>query len=73
MLQVVLDLFDAHLISRVDDIDESISLFEIVAPVGANFTLTTDIPNVQLKTVLLLKIKEKRDVSHELGVVSWQS
>ena len=57
--QVLLDFLDTHLISRVDNIDERVSLVVVIAPVGSDLTLTTDVPNVQLKSVLrLFKIQD---------------
>ena len=54
LLKVILDLLHAHLVGRVDHIDQSVSLVVVVAPVGANLALTADIPHVELKTVLRL-------------------
>ena len=54
LLKVILDLLHAHLIGRVHHVDQSVSLVVVVAPVGANLTLTADVPHVQLKTVLRL-------------------
>ena len=54
LLQVILDLLHAHLIGGVHHIDQSVGLVVVVAPVGANLTLTADVPHVQLKTVLRL-------------------
>ena len=54
LLKVILNFLHTHLIGGVDHIDESVSLVVVVSPVGTDFTLTTDVPNVQLKTVLRL-------------------
>ena len=54
LLKVILDLLHAHLVGRVDHVDQSVSLVVVVAPVWANLTLTTNIPYVQLKTILRL-------------------
>ena len=54
LVQVTLHLLHAHIVSRVDDVDEGISLLVVVSPVGSNLTLTTDIPHVQLEAVLRL-------------------
>ena len=54
LLQVLLDLSHAHLVSGVDHVDESIGLVVVVAPVRADLPLTTDIPNVEFEAILLL-------------------
>ena len=54
LLQVLLDLCHAHLVSRIDHVDESIGLVVVVAPVGADLSLATDIPNIELEAILLL-------------------
>ena len=57
--EVVLNFLNAHLIGGVDHVDKSISLVVVVPPVRADLTLTTDVPNVQLKTVLRLGTAKK--------------
>ena len=54
LLQVLLDLLHAHLVSGVDHVDEGVGLVVVVAPVRADLPLTTDIPNVELEAILLL-------------------
>ena len=63
LIQVALDFFNTRLISRVDDVDEGIGILVVVWPVGANLTLTTDIPNVELEAILRLKEEKKERCS----------
>ena len=55
LLQVLLDLLHAHLVSGVDHVDESVGLVVVVTPVRADLPLTTDIPNVEFESILLLR------------------
>ena len=55
LLQVLLDLIHAHLVSGVDHVDESVGLVVVVTPVRADLPLTTDIPNVEFESILLLR------------------
>ena len=54
LLQVLLDLLHTHLVSGVDHVDKGIGLIVVVAPVRADLPLATDIPNVELESILLL-------------------
>ena len=54
LLQILLDLRHTHLVSGVDHVDKSVGLVVVIAPVRADFPLTTDIPNVELEAILLL-------------------
>ena len=54
LLQVLLDLLHAHLVGGVDHVDEGVGLVVVVAPVRADLPLATDIPNVELESILLL-------------------
>ena len=63
LIQVALDFFNTRLISRVDDVDEGIGILVVVWPVGADLTLTTDIPNVELEAILRLKEEKKESCS----------
>ena len=63
LIQVALDFFNTRLISRVDDVDEGIGILVVVWPVGADLTLTTDIPNVELEAILRLKEEKKERCS----------
>ena len=67
-------LLESHVIRRVDDVNETVSVLEVVLPVGTDFALTTDIPHIQLETVLGLKTNLRRLKSRfsnfELSVLS---
>jgi hypothetical protein len=45
---------ESHVIGGVNDVNETISVLVVVLPVGTDLTLTTDIPNVQFKSILSL-------------------
>ena len=54
LVQVWLDFRYTGVISWVDDVDECVSLIVVISPVGSDLSLTTDIPNVQLESILRL-------------------
>ena len=47
-------LSESHVISGVNDVHHTVSVLVVVLPVGTDLTLTTDIPDVQFKSVLSL-------------------
>ena len=52
-------LFKAHVIGGIDYVDEPVGVFEVVLPVGTDFTLATDIPYIQFETVLGLQTSSR--------------
>ena len=48
-------LLETLLIRGVNDVNESISVLEVVLPVGADGALTTNVPHIQLEAILSLK------------------
>ena len=47
-------LFETHVVSRVDHVDEAISVLVVVFPVGSDLALTSNVPHVQLEAFLRL-------------------
>ena len=48
-LELIPSLIEAHLISRVDDVDEGIDVLKMIPPVFANLLLTPHIPQFKFK------------------------
>jgi hypothetical protein len=51
-------LFETHVVSRVDHVDEAISVLVVVFPVGSDLALTSNVPHVQLEAFLRLSPKK---------------
>ena len=56
LLQGIVALLDSFLISRVDDIDDTVSAIIVVLPVWSDCLLAANIPHVKFEAVLSLKI-----------------
>jgi hypothetical protein len=56
-LELIRALFKTHVISGVDDVNHTVSVLVVVLPVGADLTLTSDIPDVQFKSILSLNTR----------------
>ena len=49
-MQLILTVFKSKTISRIDDPNKSVRVLKVIAPVGANGRLATNIPEIKLKT-----------------------
>ena len=45
-------LLETHVVGGVDHVDNAVGVLVIVLPVGANLTLTTNVPDIEFKAVL---------------------
>jgi hypothetical protein len=45
-------LLKTHVVGRVHDVDNAVSVLVIVLPVGTNLTLTTNVPDIEFEAVL---------------------
>ena len=53
LLEFVSARFESELVSGVDDPNQAISLLKIIAPIGADGSLTAHVPKVELKAIML--------------------
>ena len=49
-MQLILTVFKSKTISRIDDPNKSVRVLKVIAPVGANGRLATNIPEIKLTT-----------------------
>lgn len=62
-LKKLLDtLSKTHIVGGVDDEDETVSIIVVVFPVWSDFSLATNVPHVQLESVLLLNTSTNKGV-----------
>ena len=52
LLELLLAFSESVLVGRVDDVDEGIVIFNVVLPVSPDSSLTADIPDIELETIL---------------------
>ena len=50
------NLSEAGLVGRIDDEDEAVGVVVVVLPVGPDFALTTNVPDVKFESILGLLI-----------------
>ncbi len=68
-LQLLYALLQAHLVRRVHHIHQTVRVFIVVLPVGADRLLTANVPHVQLEAILGLNGEKIVTVRYHMGAV----
>lgn len=52
-MEFLFGILESHFIRAVNNPDDSISLFEVISPIGSDGFLSTNIPYIEFKVLVL--------------------